>query len=187
MNRPRWGAGTMRWRAGDDAGRLDTVRRIADNESPFAQFILTFHSAGIGDHEHGARQFANAVKGFGAKLTVDELEAVYRGTYQGEAMRQAALKIVETHTDDDWAPTLLLQLGEPARSFTVFERGKSGLSDGYLNWLWAPEPWSRKARQDPSFQGFAKRMGMVDYWKRYGWPDLCKPTPAAGPDAFVCR
>jgi TolB-like protein len=179
--------GTMRWRAGDDAGRLDMVRRISDEGSPFAQFILTFHSAGIGDHEHGAKQFANAVKGFGAKWTADELEAVYRGTYQGEAMRQAALKIVETHSDDDWAPTLLLQLGEPARSFSVFERGKSGLSDGYLNWLWAPEPWSRKARQDPSFQGFAKRMGMVDNWKRYGWPDLCKPTPAAGPDAFACR
>jgi TolB-like protein/Flp pilus assembly protein TadD len=179
--------GTMRWRAGDDAGRMDTVRRIGDSASPFSQIILAFHSAGIGDHKHGAEQFANAIKELGTKLTVDELEAVYRGTYQGEAMRQAALKIVESHPDDDWAPTLLLQLGEPARSFTTFEQGKSGLSDGYLNWLWAPETWSRKARQDPSFQGFAKRMGMIDYWKQYGWPDLCKPTPAAGPDAFACR
>ena len=179
--------GTMRWRVDDDAGRLDMVRRISDDGSPFAQFILAFHSAGIGDHEHGARQFANAVKGFGAKLTVDELEAVYRGTYQGEALRQAALKIVEAYPDDDWAPTLLMQLGEPARSFAAFEQGKSGLSDGYLNWLWSPGAWSRKARQDPAFQGFAKRMGMVDYWKRYGWPDLCKPTPTTGPDAFTCQ
>jgi TolB-like protein len=179
--------GTMRWRASDDAMRLDMVRRIGDNESPFAQFILAFHSADTGDHENGAKQFANAVKGFGAKLTVDELEAVYRGTYQGEALRQAALTIVDAHPDDNWAPTFLLQLGEPARSFSAFERGKSGLSDAYLNWLWAPEPWSRKARQDPSFQGFAKRMGMVDYWKQNGWPDLCKPTPAKGPDAFACQ
>ena len=179
--------GTMRWRAGDDAGRLKMVRLISHDGSPFAQFILAFHSADIGDHEHGARQFANAVKGFGAKLTVEELQTVYRGTYQGEALRQAALKTVEAYPDDDWAPTLLLQLGEPARSFAAFEHGKSGLSDAYLNWLWSPEAWSRKARQDPSFQGFAQRLGMVDYWKRYGWPDLCQPTPAKGPDAFTCQ
>ena len=179
--------GTMRWRAGDDAGRLDTVRKIGDDASPFSQFILAFHSAHLGDFKLGASQFANAVKGFGAKLSIAELEAVFRGTYQDEALRQAALRIVAAYPDDDWSPTLLLQLGEPARSFAAFERGKSGLSDAYLNWLWEPEPWSRKARQDPSFQGFAKRMGMVDYWKQFGWPDLCKPTPAQGPDSFACQ
>ena len=38
-----------------------------------------------------------------------------------------------------------------------------------------------------SFQGFAKRMGMVDYWKQNGWPDLCQPAPNLGPDAFTCQ
>ncbi|HKV66104.1 MAG TPA: hypothetical protein VJN66_06960, partial [Rhodanobacteraceae bacterium] len=77
--------------------------------------------------------------------------------------------------------------GEPARSLDLYARGHSGLSDGYLNWLWQPEPWSRNARQSPAFQGFAKRIGMIAYWKRYGWPELCQPAPAKGPDAFVCR
>ena len=178
--------GFILWRASDAAGMLEMARRIG-NDSPFAQFLLASYSASIGDYEHGAKQYAIAERALGAQLTVAELEAVYRGSYQGEALRQAALKIVAAHSDDDWAPTFLLQLGEPARSFAAFEQGKSGLSDGYLNYLWTPEAWSRKARQDPSFQGFAKRMGMVDYWKRYGWPDPCKPTPAAGPDAFACR
>ena len=179
--------GAMRWRAGDTPGMLDLAHRIGDGDSPFVQWLLAWHSASIGDYGHGANEFAKAEQGLGNKLTTADLEAIYRGTYQGEAQRQAALKIVGAHSDDDWAPTFLLQLDEPARSFTTFEMGKSGLSDGYLNWLWQPEAWSRKARQDPAFQGFAKRMGMVDYWKRYGWPDLCKPTPAAGPDAFACR
>jgi TolB-like protein len=179
--------GAMRARAGDTAGMLEMMRRLGKDDSPFAQFLLFFHSANIGDHEHGAQQYAKGMHGFGAAMTPAELAAVYRGIYQGEALRQAALKIVATHSGDDWAPTLLLQLGEPARSFAAFEQGKSGLSDAYLNFLWHPEAWSRKARQDPSFQGFAKRMGMVDYWKQYGWPDLCKPAPAAGPDAFACR
>ena len=81
----------------------------------------------------------------------------------------------------------LLQLGEPGRSFDLYEHAHSGLSDAFLNWLWQPEPWSRKARQDVAFQGFAKRLGMVDYWKRYGWPDLCQPAPNIGPDAFTCQ
>ena len=179
--------GFIRWRASDAVGLLDMVRRIGDNDSPFAQFLLASYSESIGDYEHGAKQYAVAERALGAQLTVAELETVYRGSYQGEALRQAALKIVAAHADDDWAPTFLMQLGEPARSFAAFEQGKSGLSDGYLNYLWAPEAWSRKARQDPSFQGFAKRMGMVDYWKRYGWPDLCKPMPTAGLDAFTCR
>jgi len=179
--------GYMRWRSGDAAGALDMARRTGEDYSPFIQFLLAFRSASFGDHDRGAKQYASGVRALGAKLTLAELEAVYRGIYQGEALRQAALKIVAAHSDDDWAPLFLLQLGEPARSFAAYEQGKSGLSDGYLNGLWQTEPWSRKARQDPSFQGFAKRMGMVDYWKRYGWPDLCKPTPAAGPDAFACR
>jgi len=178
--------GFIRWRASDAAGLLEMARRIG-NDSPFAQFLLASYSESIGDYEHGAKQYAIAERALGSRLSPAELEAVYRGSYQGEALRQAALKIVAAHPDDDWEPTFLLQLGEPARSFAAFEHGKSGLSDGYLNYLWAPEAWSRKARQDPSFQGFAKRMGMVDYWKKFGWPDLCKPMPAAGPDAFACR
>lgn len=166
---------------------LEMVRRLGGSDTPFAQFLLYFHSADIGDHERGAKQYAAGMHTFGAPLSGPELEAVYHGIYQGEALRQAALKIVAAHPVDDWTPTLLLQLGEPARSFDAFEQGKSGLSDAYLNFLWHPEAWSRKARQDPAFQGFAKRIGMVDYWKKFGWPDLCKPAPAAGPDAFACR
>lgn len=55
-----------------------------------------------------------------------------------------------------------------------------------MNWLWQPEPWSRKTRQDPSFQGFARRIGMIDYWKQNGWPELCRPLADAGVDAFAC-
>jgi hypothetical protein len=82
---------------------------------------------------------------------------------------------------------LWLELGEPERAFDAFEHGHVGLSDAYLNWLWQPEDWSRKARTHPAFAGFAKRIGLVDYWKKYGWPDLCKPQPQTAPDAFLCE
>ena len=75
----------------------------------------------------------------------------------------------------------------PRAPSRILSTVRLGLSDAYLNFLWYPDAWSRKARQSPAFQGFAKRIGLVDYWKKNRWPDLCSPTPENGPDAFTCR
>lgn len=177
----------LRWRQGDQAGALAYIHRGGVTDSPFGALMLEFYDAAHGDMAGSARDFANSTSKMGTKISLADLQAIYRGTYGDDAQHQTALKVLGAHLDDDWAPTMLLQLGEPARSFDLYEHGHSGLSDGYLNWLWQPEPWSRKARQDPAFQGFAQRVGMVAYWKKIGWPDLCKPAPEKGPDAFVCR
>jgi TolB-like protein len=176
-----------RWRTGDEAGALAYIRRAGVVDSPFGALMLEFYDAAQGDMAASAQQVAKSTSKMGTRIPRRELEAIYRGTYGDMAQRRAAMDLLAAHSDDDWAPTMLLQLGAPARSFDLFEHGRSGLSDAYLNWLWQPEPWSRKARQDPAFQGFARRVGMVAYWKRNGWPDLCRPAPAAGSDAFTCQ
>ena len=112
---------------------------------------------------------------------------IYRGIFTNESARQTALTVLARHPDDEIVGTLLLMLGEPEQSFAYFEQSGTGLSDGYLNWLWWPEGYARKARQDPAFQSFAKRIGLVDYWKQNRWPDLCQPAPEKGADAFTCR
>jgi hypothetical protein len=33
-------------------------------------------------------------------------------------------------------------------------------------------------RRDPRFADFAGRIGMVDYWKQYGFPDGCRAGEA---------
>ena len=38
-------------------------------------------------------------------------------------------------------------------------------------------------RQLPGFKDLAREMGLVDYWRTYGWGDLCKPV---GKDDFEC-
>ena len=177
----------LRWRAGDEAGALAFIRRDGVHDSPWGAMMLSFYDAAHGDRQTAAVQFGKSEGKMGSRISPGDIETIYRGSYGDEAQRQAALKILAAHADDDWAPTLLLQIGESARSFDSYEHGRSGLSDAYLNWLWQPEPWSRKARRDPAFQGFAQRIGMVDYWKRNGWPDLCAPAPAGGADAFTCR
>jgi len=177
----------LRWREGDQAGALAYIHRAGVADSPFGALMLEFYDAAHGDMAGSARQFANSTSQMGTKVSLADLQTVYRGTYGDAAQRAIALKILDAHLDDDWTPTMLLQLGESKRSFDLYERGRSGLSDAYLNWLWQPEPWSRQARQDSAFPGFAHRIGMLDYWNRYGWPDLCKPAPSAGAEAFVCQ
>ncbi|MGN6192593.1 MAG: tetratricopeptide repeat protein [Rhodanobacteraceae bacterium] len=175
------------WREGDQAGALAYIHRGGVADSAFGALMLEFYDAAHGDLAGSARQFADSTSKMGTKISAADLQAIYRGTYGDAAQHQTALKILATHLDDDWTPTMLLQLDEPKRSFDLYEHGHSGLSDAYLNWLWQPEPWSRTARQAPAFQGFARRIGMVDYWKSQGWPDLCNPAPSAGAEAFVCQ
>jgi TolB-like protein len=175
------------WRMHDVPGALAMANRIGDKRFPYFQMLLAQNSASSGDTEKAVAQFVAAYSQIGTKFTPAELEVIFRGVVQGGPRREAALKLIDSRTDDDWTPTLLLHLGDPTRSFEKFEHGNTGLSDAYLNWLWQPEAWSRKARQDPAFQGFAKRIGLVDYWKQFGWPDLCKAAPAKGPDAFTCE
>jgi TolB-like protein/Flp pilus assembly protein TadD len=177
----------LRWREGDQAGALAYIHRGGLPDSPFGALMLEYYDAAQGDMAGSAREFANSTSWMGTKISRADLQTIYRGTYGDAAQHQIALKTLDAHLDDDWAPTMLLQLGEPAHSFDLFEHDGSGLSDGYLNWLWQPESWSRKARQDPAFESFAKRIGLVAYWKKFGWPDLCRAAPGKGPDAFVCR
>ncbi|HTA64081.1 MAG TPA: tetratricopeptide repeat protein [Xanthomonadaceae bacterium] len=179
--------GMIRSNTGDVAAATALARRIGDRGPAFAAFLLESQDAKVGDFDAGAKHFASGEFGFGSKLSPADLEAIYRGAHLGEAQHRAALAIVDANSGDDWAPTFLLQLGEPERSFAAFERGKTGLADGYLNWLWRSDERSRRDRRSPAFQGFAKRIGLVDYWKKNRWPDLCSPTPEKGSDAFTCR
>jgi hypothetical protein len=175
------------WRLHDRAGALELIRRIGDDQYPYSQMMLSWSSAAEGDAEQAVAHQVNTFKEAAPEFTPAELETIFRGVFQGDAQKPAALEVLDAHAGSDWIPTLLLYLREPARSFAAFENGKSGFSDAYLNWLWQPEAFSQKARQDPAFQGFAKRIGMVDYWKQYGWPDLCRPAPDKGPDVFTCQ
>jgi hypothetical protein len=30
-----------------------------------------------------------------------------------------------------------------------------------------------KTQQLPRFKTFVKKIGLVDYWNKFGWPDMC--------------
>ena len=179
--------GAMRWRANDAATASKLAMRANALGFALGGGTLASTLAIKGNFDQGATEFARGYAAIGAKFSSPDLQTIYRGMYLGAAERAAALNVIATHKNEQYVPTFLLMLSEPERSFAEYERSATGLSDAYLNFLWQPDDWSRKARQSPAFQGFAKRIGMVDYWKQNRWPDLCSPTPQDGPDAFTCR
>jgi TolB-like protein len=179
--------GAMRWRVKDASSASTLSMRANALGFPVGGNTLASTFAMKSDFDRGAAAFARGFAALGAKFSSTELQTIYRGMYLGATERAAALDVIAMHKDEQYVPNMLLMLGEPERSFAEYEQSAAGLSDAYLNYLWQPDAWSRKARQSPAFQGFAKRIGMVDYWKQNRWPDLCSPTPESGPDAFTCR
>jgi tetratricopeptide (TPR) repeat protein len=43
--------------------------------------------------------------------------------------------------------------------------------------------WAVALRQDPRFKDWVEALGYVDFWRKYGWPDRCRPTSLTG---FEC-
>lgn len=180
--------GLLRGQSGDMATALSIAQHESVAGSPWGAMILSMVDYARGHMQAAAREVAQSESALGSKIPVAEIEKIYlNGKSDAARQHQSALNSLQAYTDDSWAPTLLLQIGEATRSFDLYEHGGTRLSDAYLAMLWYPQAWSRKARQDPAFQAFAQRIGLVAYWKANQWPDLCKPAPDQSLDAFTCR
>ena len=57
----------------------------------------------------------------------------------------------------------------------------SGVSGNLGVSMW--DPRTRALRQDPRWKDVLRLIGLVDYWKKHGWPDRCRPK---GEDDFEC-
>jgi hypothetical protein len=45
------------------------------------------------------------------------------------------------------------------------------IDGGNINNYW--RPLFKKVRQTPRFKALVKKIGLVDYWNEFGWPDIC--------------
>lgn len=63
-----------------------------------------------------------------------------------------------------------------------FKRGEVGRVTYHLTFAW------RLVAQDhganPKLKALMRELGLVEYWRKYGWPDRCRPH---GEDDFVCN
>jgi hypothetical protein len=73
-----------------------------------------------------------------------------------------------------WLYTMLGALDHAYESANsvLDEMARSGPVWVFPGGLWLPE--MRPFRQDPRFQGFVTRLGLMPYWEEYGPPDNCE-------------
>jgi TolB-like protein len=70
--------------------------------------------------------------------------------------------------------------GGPDLSLDSIERAtRRNAQNAFLLWL----PAMHDVRQLPAFKTFVTEIGLVDDWRKYGWPTLCKPV---GANDFAC-
>jgi hypothetical protein len=54
--------------------------------------------------------------------------------------------------------------------------------DAFDWWLFG-RPDMASFRQDPRFADLVTELGLVDYWREYGWPGACQPVG----DSVICE
>jgi hypothetical protein len=60
----------------------------------------------------------------------------------------------------------------------------AALKESRVNTYWIWMPLFERMRQLPAFKTLVRDLGLVDYWREYGWPEICQPTQG---DDFACR
>jgi tetratricopeptide (TPR) repeat protein len=74
-----------------------------------------------------------------------------------------------------------LFVGAAERRLEAHERSRLLGNAALLQTSWGP--LDGPTRRTERFKTLVRQLGLVDYWRERGWPDLCQP---AGTDDFIC-
>ncbi len=72
-------------------------------------------------------------------------------------------------------------LGRIDDAYRVANKNPNSKRFGYLWVIWRTN--MAPFRQDPRFAEHVTELGLLDYWRKNGWPDACQP---AG-DSVICK
>jgi TolB-like protein/Tfp pilus assembly protein PilF len=140
--------------------------------------------AGMGMHEitaaharprEAAAQFSRGMPLLRGGLPHETLEILANGVYGGAEARSQALALIERLVASQPVlmpgaiPYTLLLMGETQRALEIGMQFRSNNDILYFHRLWMPS--MRSLRQSPQFRVFARDMGLVALWDRYGPPD----------------
>lgn len=91
----------------------------------------------------------------------------------------------EALAKDGMVPYDFTRLLLPQRDYARDIAGLDGVQrEGYATYqlvFWQPE--SHALRQHPAFQAYLRRSGLLAFWRKHGWPDVCRSD---GKDGVVC-
>jgi TolB-like protein/tetratricopeptide (TPR) repeat protein len=105
------------------------------------------------------------------QVALAELHAYVRGLPPGNELQVAIL-----------VPHWLAYFGDAEGALAIISsRSKQFPPDWALMSVWRPV--MRDVRKLPGFKQLMRDLGVVEQWREFGWPDLCKPV---GADDFEC-
>jgi len=89
------------------------------------------------------------------------LEALRRITKNEDVLGSSDLSLISL-----WAA----YFGDPDFAMNTMEKSvRINSVQGFFFWF----PVMHEVRQTPRFKAFVKKIGLVDYWNKFGWPDIC--------------
>jgi TolB-like protein len=113
----------------------------------------------------------------GERRVVDELD---HGTLTLDAIRAWRDEAPERIHDDIVIGLWAAYLGDDEMAFDQIRQAlTTNPVLGFNVWL----PVMKGMRNEPGFEPLLEQLGLVDYWRKTGWPELCRPV---GVDGFEC-
>ena len=170
----------LRARLLDTLGRHDEAGRLIARYPQLSQASRYFNAIWRRDYAD-ARKFAEALPSED-RWRAPELAAIE--ALQDPSRWPAVMILVEASERPQQGEPALYNFVRFLRPDPDIPRDIAGLEtvqrDGYASYnlvLWQVE--YRSHRQHPAFAAFLRRTGLEAYYRKHGWPDLCRPAGAA--------
>ena len=172
--------GLMYAYAGDIGNAESLLKRSAEVKLAFAGMGLSLVAASRGQRDEAIDEFATGVRTIQLDLSDAQLRVLARGIVDSGA-RAATLALIDEYlrrpqTTNGLIAYVLIQLGEPARALAITQDHASPNDSTFQLPLWSP--YGRAARLLPQFPEYARKIGIVAVWDKYGEPDLCHKQPS---------
>ncbi len=102
---------------------------------------------------------------------------------EDRASREISRELLDRHFQNPDARTnayligAYLDIGEPKRFMDTFISHPFPINASLISFIWIDSDRSQQLRRHKEFPAFAERIGLVDAWQKYGWPDQCVKNP----------
>jgi len=164
-----------RWLNGQTDAAISLFKALLDNQGAGARADLSQIYASLGRYAEAA----DVVEEMLSSQRNEPYREIISATAQ--LLRSAPTNVLEPEKLPRLAEGSFayLHVGAPGRVLDFYEEGTRGAGEYAVLWHASYAP----VRKTERFQKLVRELGLVDYWRERGWPDLCRPI---GADDFEC-
>jgi TolB-like protein len=156
------------WLNGQDDAAIETMRKLGTNFAPFAMML-----AGAGRYDEAA-EILLLIPG----APTDVIQEATRLLRMAPAAVPSASNVKRLGALD----FVYLHVGAPEQALFQYEinldAGWTNVANRFLS-----HPSFGPARKSERYKAYARKAGLVEYWRAKGWPEFCHPTTG---DDFEC-